>query len=367
MQAISRRRFLHGATAVAALGPFISTRTTRARAASARPKLGVALCGLGNLSTYQLAPALQKTQYCRLAGIVSGRSGGATDEWRKKYDLPARSVYTYDTMDRMAENDDIDIVYVVTPNALHLEHTIASAQAGKHVYCEKPLEISVERCQRMIDACKAANRMLGTAYRCRFEPHHQECIRIAREQELGAIRIIEAGFGIDVGRSDQWRLQQSLSGGGALMDVGVYALQTTRYLTGEEPVLVTATETKTDAVKFKEVDETVAWTATFPSGAVAYCTASFRVRGIKHFRASTDRGWFKLDPAYDYGGIKGVRSDGKPLEFPQIDMFAAQLDDFARCIVEQRPTIVPGEEGMQDVRVMTAIYESIRTGRAVKV
>jgi predicted dehydrogenase len=158
-----------------------------------------------------------------------------------------------------------------------------------------------------------------------------------------------------------------LSGGGALLDVGVYAVQATRYITGEEPVLVTATETKTDAVKFREVDETVAWTAKFPGGAVAYCTASFKVGGIKNFRANTDRGWFELDPAYYYGGIKGARSDGKPLSFPEIDMFAAQLDDFARCIVEQRPSIVSGEEGLLDVRVMTAIYESIRTGRAVKI
>lgn len=366
MQEFSRRRFVQGATAAAISASFISTSITRAKAASSRKKLGVALCGLGSLSTHQIAPALQKTQHCRLAGIVSGNTG-SVDEWRKKYDLPARSVYSYDTMARMADNKDIDIVYVVTPNALHLEHTLAAAKAGKHVYCEKPLEISVERCQQMIDACKAADRLLGTAYRCRFDPHHLECIRIAREQEMGAVRIIQAGFGIDVGNPDQWRLKRELSGGGALMDVGVYALQSTRYITGEEPVLVTATETKTDAVKFKEVDETVAWTATFPSGAVAYCTASFKVPGIASFRANTDRGWFELSPAYHYDGIKGSRSDGKPLAFAPIDMFAAQLDDFARCVMEKRPSIVSGEEGLRDVRVMTAIYESIRTGRAVKI
>jgi predicted dehydrogenase len=365
MQDLSRRRFMQGAAAAALAAPLVGAAATRARAASPK-KLGVALCGLGKLSTDQIAPALLKTQHCRLAGIVTG-SGGKVEQWTSKYNLPARSVYTYDTMHRMADNDDIDIVYVVTPNALHLEHTVAAAKAGKHVFCEKPLEISVERCQQMIDACKAADRMLGTAYRCRFEPHHLECIRIARQQELGAVRIIEAGFGIDVGPADQWRLKHSLSGGGALMDVGIYALQATRYLTGEEPVLVSAMETKTDAVKFKEVDETVSWTAQFPGGATAYCTASFKVGGIKNFRATADRGWFELDPAYYYGGIKGVRSDGKPLSFPQVDMFAAELDDFARCVAERRPTIVSGEEGMRDVRIMTAIYESIRTGRAVKI
>jgi predicted dehydrogenase len=365
MQTISRRRFMQGATAAAVAAPFISTSTTRARAASSKKKLGVALCGLGGLATNQIAPALQKTQHCRLAGIVSG--SGGTDEWRQKYDLPAHSVYTYDTMQRMADNDDIDIVYVVTPNALHLDHTLAAAKAGKHVYCEKPLEISVERCQQMIDACNAADRLLGTAYRCRFDPYHIECIRIAREQEFGAVRIIQAGFGTDVGKPDQWRLKQALAGGGALMDVGVYVLQTTRYITGEEPVLVTAIETKTDAVKFKEVDETVAWTAQFPSGAVAYCTASFSVPGIMNFRVNAERGWFRLDPAYSYSRNQGSRSDGKPLSFPPIDPFAAQLDDFARCIMEERPSIVSGEEGLRDVRVMTAIYESIRTGRAVRI
>jgi predicted dehydrogenase len=364
MHDISRRRFVQGAAAAAVASSLIGA--TGARAASPRKKLGVALCGLGGLSTNQIAPALQKTEHCRLAGIVSGSADKAS-EWRRKYDLPARSVYTYDTMQRMADNDDIDIVYVVTPNALHLEHTVAAAKAGKHVYCEKPLEISVERCQQMIDACKAAGRMLGTAYRCQFEPHHIEAIRIAREKELGAVQIIEAGFGINVGKPDQWRLKHALSGGGALMDVGVYALQSTRYITGEEPVLVTATETKTDPVKFKEVDETVAWTAKFPGGAVAYCTASFNVARIQNFRVNAERGWFELDPAYFYDGIKGSRSDGKRLSFPAVDMFAAQLDDFARCIVERRPTIVPGEEGLRDVRIMTAIYESIRTGNAVKI
>ncbi len=370
MQDHSRRHFVKSAAAATLAAPFIGSVAHAASSDRKRApdkKLGVALCGLGGLSTNQIAPALLKTEHCRLAGIVTGSSGEKVEEWRKRYNLPKRSVYTYDTMHRMADNDDIDIVYVVTPNALNLEHTVAAAKAGKHVYCEKPLEISVERCQQMIDACKAAGRMLGTAYRCRFEPHHLECMRIAREQELGPVRIIEAGFGIDVGRPDQWHLKHALSGGGALMDVGVYALQATRYLTGEEPVLVTATETKTDPVKFKEVDETISWTAQFPSGVSAYCTASFKVGGIKNFRANCDRGWFELDPAYYYGGIKGARSDGKPLSFPETDMFAAQLDDFARCIKEGRPTIVSGEEGMQDVRIMTAIYESVRTGRAVKI
>jgi predicted dehydrogenase len=347
---------------IAAAAPFAGAASL---AQSTGKKLGVALCGLGGLSTNQIAPALQKTKHLRLAGVVSGDMQKAK-QWQTKYNLSERSLYTYDTMHRMADDPDIDIVYVVTPNALHLDHTLAAAKAGKHVFCEKPMEISVERCQRMIDACKRADRLLGIGYRCQSEPHHLECIRIAREKELGNIKVIEGGFGITVGDPNQWRLKQSLSGGGALMDVGIYILQATRYITGEEPALVTALETKTDPKKFAEVDETVTWTATFPSGVVAYCGTSFNTSLMSRFRVQTDRGWFGMDPAFNYGGLKAQRSDGKPLQFPQVDQFATELDEFAQCILDNKPTKVSGEEGMQDVKVLTAIYESIRTGKAVK-
>ena len=347
---------------IAAAAPFAGAN---ALAQTSNKKLGVALCGLGGLSTYQIAPALQKTKYCRLAGVVTGDPQKAR-QWQRKYDLPERSIYSYDTMERMADNPDIDIVYVVTPNALHLEHATKAARAGKHVFCEKPMEISVARCEQMIETLDKAGRKLGVAYRCQFEPHHLECMRIAREKELGSLRIIEGAFGFPVGDPNQWRLKKALSGGGALMDVGIYVVQATRYLTGEEPVLVSATEAKTDPVKFKEVDETITWTATFPSGVIAYCATSFNAGPLGQNRAYTDSRWFGLDPAFNYSGIKGMRSDGKPLEFPQVDHFATELDAFALSILENRPTKVSGEEGLQDVKIMMAIYESIRTGRAVK-
>jgi len=361
----SRRRFLAQTAAGIAVAPFISTSATRAKAQASR-RLGVALCGLGSLSEHQIAPALQKTQHCRLAGLVSGTPASVA-KFQAQYGVPDGSVYGYDDMHRMADNPDIDIVYVVTPNALHAEHAIRAARAGKHVFCEKPLEISVERCQSMIDACREAGRLLGTAYRCQYDPHHLECIRLVRERVFGAPKILQAGFAIDVGRPDQWRLDRALAGGGALMDVGIYALQATRYLTGEEPVVVSALETKTDPVKFAEVDETMAWTARFPGGAIAHCSTSYRAGGIQNLRVNAERGWFELDPAFFYEGNHGRRSDGVEIRYPAIDLFAAELDDFAQCILEQRPSKVSGEEGLRDVRILQAIYESARTGRAVEV
>jgi predicted dehydrogenase len=358
----SRRHFIQTTAALTA-APFISTRVTQALARDSK-KLGWAICGLGNLSTNQIAPALQKTENCRLTGIITDTPEKAK-KWQAMYNIPAKNVYTYDTMEKMVGNKDIDVVYIVTPNALHLEQTQRAAKAGKHVYCEKPMETSVERCQQMIDACKQAGRKLGIAYRCQFEPHNLECIRIARDKELGAVKIVEATFGFAIGDPSQWRLKHALSGGGALMDVGVYCVQASRYITGEEPMMVSATETKTDPEKFKEVDETIAWTEKFPSGAIATCSSTFGAATPGRYLVQAQRGWFGLEPAFNYGGIKGRRSDGKDIAFPQIDHFAAEMDDFSRCILENQQSRVAGEEGLRDVKIMMAIYESARTGKPV--
>jgi predicted dehydrogenase len=364
MSKSSRREFVLQA---AALGTTMSASSLRAAATSAPPakKLGFALCGLGKLSTDEIAPALQETKNCRLAGIITGSKDKAR-QWQSRYGIPEQNVYSYDTMQRLADNPDIDVVYVVTPNALHADHTIAAAKAGKHVLCEKPMEISVARCQSMIDACRAANRLLGIGYRCQFDPNHRECMRIARAKEFGDVKIVAADFGFTMGDPTQWRLRRALAGGGALMDVGIYALQASRYLTGEEPVLVSAIETQTDPVKFKEVDETIAWHARFPSGAVANCHTSYNSSGLGRIRVDSQGGWFELDPAFNYTGIRGRRSDGKAISPPPVNQFAAEMDDFAQCILETRATRVPGEEGLRDVRIMMAIYESARSGKAIK-
>ena len=323
-----------------------------------------ALAGLGSLSTNQIAPALMQTQHARLAGIITGTPAKAA-QWQARYDIPDGNVYDYDSMDRLRDNPDIDAVYVVTPNGLHREHTVRAARAGKHVFCEKPMANSVADCEAMIEACRDAGVRLGIGYRCRFEPHHLECIRLAREQEFGALRLIEAGFGFRIGNPDQWRLDAALAGGGALMDVGIYALQACRYLTGEEPVAVSALETRTDPIKFAEVDETITWQMRFPSGVVAECSTSYNLNGINRFRAYAERGWLGMDPAFAYSGLSAATSRG-PFSFAPVDQFAAELDDFALCVLEQRESIVAGAEGLRDLRVIETIYESIRTGRTIE-
>src|ERR1041385_5274174 len=160
--ALNRRDFLRTTMLAAAALPLVGVSS--GLAAEPERKLGFALAGLGSLSTNQIAPALQKTKNCRLAGIMTGEPAKA-DAWKARYNIPDKNIYNYDTMSRLADNPDIDVVYVVTPNALHADHTIKAANAGKHVLCEKPMEVSIAKCEQMIAECKKAGKQLAIGYR----------------------------------------------------------------------------------------------------------------------------------------------------------------------------------------------------------
>jgi predicted dehydrogenase len=368
----TRRRFLRrlgvaGATGLSLSGSRAGRRVAHAAAGDASPKrkIGYALVGLGKLSQDQLIPALRKTQDCHLTAVVSGHPDKA-HRIAAENGVPEGSIYSYETFDRVADNPDVDVVYVVLPNAMHAEYTVRAARAGKHVYCEKPMAPTARECQQMIDACKKAGRQLGIGYRLHFEPYNLEVARLARTRELGRLKMIDAAACIVITPDPhQWRLDKKLSGGGSLVDIGIYALQAARYISGEEPVTVSARQTITDTARFKGIDESMIFTMTFPSGLLATCSSSYVTR-LSRWGVSTDGGYFGLEPALYYHGLKGFRSDGKPLAFPDIDQFAAEMDDFARCVRDGRPTSVPGEEGLRDVRIIEALYQSAETGRDVR-
>jgi predicted dehydrogenase len=326
-------------------------------------KLGIALVGLGTYSTEQLAPALQQTVHCYLACVVSG-SPAKIEKWKQQYNLPDNACYTYENFDEIKNNPAIDIVYVVLPNALHAEYVIRAAQAGKHVICEKPMAITVEECDRMIAACKEAGKQLSIGYRLHFEPHNQEVMRLGQQKEFGAITLIEADHGL--AESKGWRNEKALAGGGPLMDVGIYCVQAARYATGLEPIAVTAQEGfKHDPEKFKTIEESITWQMEMPGGLVAKCSSSYSEKK-NELRIEMENGWMELSPAYAYSGIKGKTSAGE-MNFPQVNQQARQMDDFALCIKEGRPTSIPGEEGRQDVKILQAIYKAMETGERVEI
>lgn len=319
-------------------------------------KLGVALVGLGYYSKDLLAPALQLTQHCELRGIVTG-SPEKIPAWQAKYDILDKNVYNYDTMHEMAGNDDIDVIYIVLPNALHKKYTIIAAEAGKHVWCEKPMATTVKDCEEMIKSCKNNKVQLTIGYRMQHEPVTQRIMAMALSRPFGNFKGLsaEAGFFNRGGDGTHWKQHKEL-GGGAMFDMGVYPLNAVRYTTGMEPVSVSARSENSRPDLFK-VDETTYFDLEFPNGIRAACKTSF-AENLNHLRVDCKKGWYELKPFQSYTGVSGRASNGELYQAFKGNQQAKQMDDDALSIINNKPALVPGEEGLRDIRVVEAIFAS---------
>jgi predicted dehydrogenase len=337
-------------------------------------RIGFAVVGLGRLSLNQILPAMAKSKYCKPVALVSG----SPDKARKvaaQYGIRPEAIYDYAGYDRLARNPEAKIIYIVLPNAMHAEFVIRGAKAGKHILCEKPMATSAADCERMIAACKTAGVKLMIAYRQQYEPMNRELQRMIRSGTMGAPRSIVATNTQDQGDPTQWRLNRKLSGGGCLPDVGIYCLNAARFLSGEEPTEVMgATWQPSGDPRFKEVEATCTFTLRFPSGLLATLNSGYAGHRSQFLRVECADAWAELNPAFGYTGLK-LRSrrlvDKHDVTMePSIeeqDQFALEMDHMAQCVIQNTAPHTPGEEGLQDQRLIDAIYESARTGREVKV
>ncbi len=323
-------------------------------------KLGVALVGLGSYASYQLAPALLETSSCYLSGIVTG-TPSKIDTWKNKYKIPDENIYNYDNFDKIINNKSIDVVYVVLPNSMHSEFTIRAAKAGKHVFCEKPMALSSRECAEMISACKNAGVRLFVGYRCHTDPFHKTAMNF-KNTSVGALKVVQSEFGFRSGDPKQWRLRKA-HGGGALMDVGIYSIQGSRYSIGKEPISVSAHEYKTDNVKFAEVDETMIWQMEFPGGIASSCICSFNAP-FNRLHITAENGWFEINNAYSYGGLRATSNRG-PVDIKPVNQQAVQMDTFCKSIVDGSESDADGSEGLRDMRIIEAIFKSAKSGTMV--
>jgi glucose-fructose oxidoreductase len=376
--AVSRRQFLGTVSAGAAL--LALPRGLRGETATPQRKLGVVLVGLGKYSTGQLGPALKVTQNCRLIGVVTGERAKGK-KWAQEHGFPEKNIYSYDTMHQMADNPDIDIVYVVTPNGLHAEHVVAAAKAGKHVITEKPMANTVAECDTMIAACRAAKVKLSVGYRLHWDPYHQTMMRMAKDPETAPFLKMNGtrAFQLPMGA---WRGDKRLAGGGPMMDLGIYIIQGACMAYGgfpkagggldSAPVAVTARELpKTKPQQFGEgVEENIEWTMEFANGAICEARTAYIAPAADHFRAEGPKGWIDFKQhAFTYRGMDVDTSKG-PLHFdPPVNQQALQMDDYAVCVREGRESRVPGEMGRRDLAIIEAIYAAAKSGKktAVKV
>ena len=329
------------------------------------PVLRVAIMGLGSYAN-RVAEAMQSCSKAKLVGVISG-TPSKIKTWQSKYSIPDKNCYNYDNFDAIKNNADIDAVYIITPNALHHDQVIRVAKAGKHVICEKPMALNAKEGQEMIDACKQANVQLLVGYRMHFEPKTLEIIRMRREGEFGKVLFFQGLCGFTIGDPNQWRLNRQLSGGGSMMDIGIYAVNGARYMIGEEPFWVTAQETKTNPDKFKEgIDETIQFQFGFPGGAVASCLSTYSMNNLDRFFVNGENGFAELQPSTGYGPIKGRTNKGE-LNQPHVTHQTVQMDEMAGILLQGKKPLIPvdGEEALKDLKIIDAIYLAVKTGKKV--
>lgn len=365
MKTINRRKFLKYSSLSSlsfALGNCFSKQKN---APNQEGKIGVALVGLGYYSRDLLAPALQMTKHCYLAGIVTG-SPEKIPVWQKKYGIKDANIYNYENMHTIANNDDIDVIYIVLPTGLHAKYAVIAANTGKHVWCEKPMAMNVPECQNIIDACEKNKVKLSIGYRMQHEPNTQTVIEYGKTRPYGNIQTVSAAAGYSGGGGSGWRFQKDM-GGGALYDMGVYTINGIRYATNEMPISVkNARQYANRPDLFKEVDETSEYVLEFESGIIAKGKTSVG-ESFNHLKVECEKGSYELAPMQSYSGVKGKTSDGILLNKPIANQQARQMDNDALAIKNNTPVLVPGIEGLKDIRILNAIMESAEKGISVRI
>ena len=360
----SRREVLKTIAAGSA-GILFSPYSLLAATRQKKTKLGIALVGLGYYSTDLLAPALQQTKNCYLAGIVTGTPSKA-EAWKSKYNIPDKNIYNYQTFEQIANNNDIDVIYVVLPPSMHKEYVIRAANIGKHVFCEKPMAITEGECQQMIDACKKNKRKLAIGYRLQHEPNTKAWRKIVKDKTLGKIIKVNCAAGYVDNRTNHWKQNKAL-GGGVMYDMGVYPVQGLRMGTGMEPIAVLSAKTSTTRPEiYKDgLDETAIATLEFPGGVIGEMRASFG-ENINFNTITCEKGEIKMAPYSAYAGVKGSSPLGE-INFPYQIPFqqATQMDDDCASIMNNKPMQVPGEEGQRDIKIVEAIHKSAASGARV--
>lgn len=326
-----------------------------------KKRMGVALVGLGKYATNQLAPALQETKNCYLAGIVTG-TPSKIPTWKEKYNIPEKNIYNYDNFDEIANNEDIDVIYIVLPNGMHAEYVVRAATAKKHVICEKPMATSVEDAERMIKACKDNGVGLAVGYRLHYDPFHRKVMELGQNEVYGKVKSITAKDSSEMtGDPNVWRLDKKLAGGGPLMDLGIYCVQGAIYTMGKSPVAITAKFGEVTRPKyFKEVEQSISWQMEFEDGVIADCNTSYAV-DENVLEGKAEKGWWKVSPAWAYEGKSGVTSQG-PMKLPNIYEQVAQMDAQVQNFINKETPITSGEMGLRDVKILMAIYESAENG-----
>ncbi|MCA1562202.1 MAG: Gfo/Idh/MocA family oxidoreductase [Acidobacteria bacterium] len=321
--------------------------------------------GLGHIAQVAVLPAFAHARRnSRVVALVSD-DPAKLRALSRKYRI--EGVYSYEEYEACLEQ--VDAVYIALPNSLHAEYTIRAARAGVHVLCEKPMAVTVDECQRMIDACRENRVKLMIAYRLHFEEINLKAVDLVRRGRIGDPKFFNSSFAMTVRKNDI-RTKKDM-GGGTLYDIGVYCINAARYLFRAEPNEVMAVSVNSGAAKLAEVDESTGAILRFDGERVAAFVTSFNAADVASYRIVGTKGQLHVDPAYEYAEGLGyeltVNGTTTRKRISKRDQFAPELLYFSDCILKDREPEPSGEEGRQDVRIVQALYESAATRKAVRI
>lgn len=337
---------------------------------SANEPIGYAVVGLGWISQVAVLPAFANARSTsRLSALVSGDE----DKRRRlarRYDLPDSATYDYADYEACLERDDVDAVYIAVPNHLHRDYTVRAADRGVHVLVEKPMAVTVEEATAMIDACRRNDVRLMVAYRLHLDPATLYAIERVEAGAIGATRIFSSTLSQQVAEDDV-RLVHPDRGGGPLYDIGIYCINAARYLFRAEPEAVWATRVARAEARFEQVAEAITCVLRFPDQRLASFTCSFGAHAVAVLDVVGDDGVLHMRNAYPFRGDRSIRiatdRGGEERTFPATDQFGAQLQYFSGCVLRGREPEPDGEEGLVDVAIIRAFYESLERGEMVAV
>jgi predicted dehydrogenase len=335
-------------------------------------RVGYAVVGLGSISQVAVLPAFAHSKKAKLIAVVSGDKNKAR---KLAEQFKAGSAFSYGELSVCLSNPEVEAVYIATPPGEHEKYTVAAAKVGKHVLCEKPLAATVKQARNMVDACRRNKVEFMTAYRKYFEPSSVTLRNMISKGELGRIDVIHTLFTELRPFGDQspsWLFSRKLCGGGPLTDLGVYCVNTCRWLVDEDPIAASgAVSWVRDRRRYKEVEEGITFRLEFRSGLILQGTAAYSAAFSSFVHVHGEKGWAELAPAFAFEEER--RLSGKiagkwfAKTFKPIDEFALELDYFSRCIREGRRPEPDGEQGLRDIVIIDAIYQAAKKGGTVKI
>jgi len=330
---------------------------------SRRRKIRYAIVGLGHIAQVAVLPAFKNaSRNSVLSALVS-------DDETKLRELSERHAapHTFTDYDACLSSGEIDAVYIASPNHQHCEFTVRAAEAGIHILCEKPMAVTAAECEKMIHAAEASNVQLMIAYRLHFEAANLKAMEIAESGQLGDLRYFSSNFSMQV-REGNIRVEEEF-GGGTLYDIGIYCINAARYLFRSEPVEAFAFSANSGDPRFAEVDEMTSAILRFPGECLATFTSSFGAADAAHYELVGTKGRLRVDPAYEYATalVHHLTLDGKTTKktFSKRDQFAPELMYFSDCVRRNQRPEPDGVEGLIDVKIIEALYQSAKDGRPV--